>query len=274
MQNNKTVQLQKPFHYIDVGKGEVLLLIHGWLGTKEDFEFNIDALAKKYRVITFDLPGNNGVKDLGPSDINGYIAFIREFLKATSLVTKKITIIGQSFGASIVLNYVNKYPQNIKKIVLFSLVLTQSNGQRKFLSKFLLRYKNTRILQFLIGKLKSSNFYIRYIVDLTCIKTSKNFKRIAEVTKEGLIKSTAKTYIEGYASLLTLESEKELKTLERSRIPYLIIYGDKDKVVSLNLLPKLTFLQNKIKMIKNANHSPNRDFPELFNKTVFTYLEK
>lgn len=273
MINNKTVKLRKPFCYIDIGKGEVLLLIHGWLGTKEDWEFNIDALAKKYRVITFDLPGNNGVKDLGPSDINGYITFIRDFLKATGLLTKKITIIGQSFGASIALNYVNKYPQNIKKIVLFSLVLTESNGQRKFLSKFLLQYKNTRILQFLIGKLKSSNFYIKYIVDLTCIKTSKNFKRIAQTTKEGLITSTAKTYIEGYASLLTLESEKDLKILERSRIPYLIIYGDKDKVISLNLLPRLTFLQKKITMIKNANHSPNRDFPEIFNKKVLEFLE-
>ena len=43
--------------YVDAGRGESVLLIHGLRGSIESWTHNIDDLAKRFRVVAVDLPG-------------------------------------------------------------------------------------------------------------------------------------------------------------------------------------------------------------------------
>lgn len=55
---------------LEAGSGTALMLVHGFGGAKEDFSDHIDALATRYRVITFDHRGH-GQSD-APDDASAY----------------------------------------------------------------------------------------------------------------------------------------------------------------------------------------------------------
>ena len=52
-------------HYIDTGKGRVLVLLHGFLGSHEVWSVFIKKLSKKFRVIAIDLPGHGETPAIG-----------------------------------------------------------------------------------------------------------------------------------------------------------------------------------------------------------------
>ena len=52
------------------GPGAPLLCVHGFTGSKEDFEPVLDALAAERRVVAVDLPGHGGTP--GPDDPAAY----------------------------------------------------------------------------------------------------------------------------------------------------------------------------------------------------------
>jgi pimeloyl-ACP methyl ester carboxylesterase len=45
-------------HYLEAGGGKPLVLVHGFSQTAEQFKFQIEGLADRYRVITLDLRGH------------------------------------------------------------------------------------------------------------------------------------------------------------------------------------------------------------------------
>jgi pimeloyl-ACP methyl ester carboxylesterase len=53
--------------FAEQGKGNAVMLFHGFLESKENFSELSSVLSKKFRVITVDLPGH------GKSDCFGYI---------------------------------------------------------------------------------------------------------------------------------------------------------------------------------------------------------
>jgi len=48
---------EKRIRYIEKGEGPPLILLHGMGGSLEWWEYNLDALSQKCRVIAFDFPG-------------------------------------------------------------------------------------------------------------------------------------------------------------------------------------------------------------------------
>ena len=52
-------------HYLEAGEGPVLMLMHSNGASAYEYEFVIDELAKRYRVIAWDMPGQ-GDSDTPP----------------------------------------------------------------------------------------------------------------------------------------------------------------------------------------------------------------
>jgi len=101
------------------GKGFPLILIHGFGSKKEIWKPQIIDFSKKYKTITFDLRGT------GKTDRPNYpytmelfaedIKDLMDYLKIEST-----HLIGRSLGGMIAQNFVLKYPQNVKKLVLIA----------------------------------------------------------------------------------------------------------------------------------------------------------
>ncbi len=112
--------------YIDEGKGEVVLLVHGLASNAGFWRYNISALAKNFRVIAVDLPG------YGKSDKGNYsykMTFFAKTLKQLldDLQIDKVNFVGHSMGGQIGIWFSILYPERVKKLVLAS-----SSGIEKF----------------------------------------------------------------------------------------------------------------------------------------------
>jgi pimeloyl-ACP methyl ester carboxylesterase len=104
--------------FSDTGKGRVVVLLHGFLGSHEIWEQTIINLSKSYRVIAIDLPGHGG------SDNFGYVHtmdLLAKSLKAVldHLKLKKYVLIGHSMGGYAALAFADLFPDNIKGICLY-----------------------------------------------------------------------------------------------------------------------------------------------------------
>jgi pimeloyl-ACP methyl ester carboxylesterase len=105
-------------HYTDNGKGEVIVLLHGYLETSEIFRSFGAKLAVNYRVICVDLPGH------GQSDIYGEVhtmEFMAEAVKEVldySGITK-VFMTGHSLGGYVSLAFLELFPKYLKGYCLF-----------------------------------------------------------------------------------------------------------------------------------------------------------
>jgi long-chain acyl-CoA synthetase len=99
---------------------KALVFVHGYAGCAETWQFQISHFAHEYRVVVPDLRGH------GQSDAP-YTQYTMEEL-VTDLQTvvehlnlpEKFVLVGHSFGGSICVEYANRYPENLDKLVLIA----------------------------------------------------------------------------------------------------------------------------------------------------------
>lgn len=108
----------KELAYSDRGKGDVLVLLHGYLGSLIIFENLSQELSRHFRVISVDLPGH------GQSDIisethtmEDMAERIRYLLDHLSI--DKVLLIGHSLGGYVTLAFLSIYPERVAGYILF-----------------------------------------------------------------------------------------------------------------------------------------------------------
>lgn len=118
-------------HYITVGRGADLVMLHGFLGNLAVWHLTmVPALRGDYRVTTYDLRGH------GYSSVtaNGYTtADMAEDLRALldGLGIERPFLVGHSFGADVCLHFALRYPERVDRIVALEPGLAALVGQRK-----------------------------------------------------------------------------------------------------------------------------------------------
>lgn len=115
MPPEKAVQLYgQSIHYYDAGQGPALILVHGLGGQAASWAANIGPLSGNHHVYAFDQIG------FGHSDkplINYKIATFVDFLQAfmESLGIPKATLVGNSLGGWIVVDFTAHHPEMVDK---------------------------------------------------------------------------------------------------------------------------------------------------------------
>ncbi len=108
-------------HYVDVGEGRPIVLLHGASASLRDFHASIlPELSKTRRVIAFDRPGygyseRNSDAWLSPAK---QAAIIREALQKIGV--EQPVIVGHSWAGSVVLAYLLDYQQDVSGAVLLA----------------------------------------------------------------------------------------------------------------------------------------------------------
>jgi pimeloyl-ACP methyl ester carboxylesterase len=106
--------------YRDSGGGdEVLLLIHGMAGSSETWRSVIAQLSKRYRVIAPDLLGHGqSAKPRGDYSLGAFAVWLRDLLD--ELGVSRASIIGQSLGGGVAMQFVYQHPDYCRRLVLIS----------------------------------------------------------------------------------------------------------------------------------------------------------
>lgn len=99
---------------------ETLFFLHGYAGCAETWEYQINHFASEYRVIAPDLRGH------GKSDAPYTQYTMAELVEDIQTIVEelhlpeKFILAGHSFGGAICVEYANKYPQRLSKLVLIA----------------------------------------------------------------------------------------------------------------------------------------------------------
>jgi len=112
-------------HYIDVGAGPPVLLLHGSGGSLAAWqEGAIDRLAKNHRVIAFDLFGN-GLSERNPSFAYGYTLWVDQAVELLqALGIEHVTVIGHSVGGALACILAADHPERVDHVVTIGTGMT------------------------------------------------------------------------------------------------------------------------------------------------------
>jgi pimeloyl-ACP methyl ester carboxylesterase len=117
-------------HYLTVGRGPDVVMLHGFLGNLAVWHLAIaPALRGEFRITTCDLRGH-GYSDVTP---NGYTtSILARDLKGVldALGIEKPILVGHSFGADICLHFALLYPERVSKVVAIEAGLAALVHQR------------------------------------------------------------------------------------------------------------------------------------------------
>ena len=236
---------------IDKGKGKVILLIHGLFGALSNWKTVINELSKNYRVIVPKLPIIE--VDTSKASISGLSEFIRNFISLKKL--KNISIIGNSLGGHLALDYVINYQKNVS-----NLILTGSSGlfENSFGGSFPKRgdynYINERVNYTFFNPKILSKKYIQEIYD-----TLNNNDKCLNIIK--LARSAQRNNMS--------------KLLHKITSPTLLVWGLNDTITPPSVAHEFNRLikNSKIKFIDNCCHAPMMEHPKLFNKYIVDFLK-
>jgi pimeloyl-ACP methyl ester carboxylesterase len=118
-------------HYVKVGRGPVLVLIHGILGSRRDWEQLVSLLQRDFTVIAPDLLGHgDSATPRGDYTLGGHAGRLRDLLDL--LGVRRATLVGHSLGGGVAMQFAWLFPERCERLVLVS-----SGGLGRDLSRIL-----------------------------------------------------------------------------------------------------------------------------------------
>jgi len=250
--------------YEERGKGEPVILLHGWGSSRKQWLLNLKALAPRFRAIALDLPGfGESEESAFPYTLDGMAFFLEAFRDALRLPS--FHLLGHSMGGCLSIRYTVLFPEKVRRLILVSTpTRTVSMGLRAlmpgaecFLS-LTYRMRNEDVLKWMFYR----GLYQPEYQDLDFVHT--NVKANALATKRAISGSTR------------LVRKMDLADdLRRIGQPTLIVFGDKDRSVNpREALRQRALLPHPYMTILTAcAHCPPYERPELFNTVVLDFLE-
>lgn len=122
IKTKKLVANGRTFSYYDVGNGPLVVLLHGFNGTKVQWRMFMCALMHRYRLIALDIPGF--VFDAKLSSKEDYslgplISHIEDFLREIS--AKQIHLVGHSAGSTLASFYTIENQRQVSSLTLMAM---------------------------------------------------------------------------------------------------------------------------------------------------------
>jgi 3-oxoadipate enol-lactonase len=102
---------------VRAGRGRDLVILHSLLADRHAFDPVLSALADKFRVTLFNLPGFHGSQPVLPALMDAYIARIEDGFEEFGIQPDSI-LLGNGFGGTLALAFALAHPDRISRLVL------------------------------------------------------------------------------------------------------------------------------------------------------------
>lgn len=257
------------------GSGPVLVLIHGMAGSSATWRFVLPTLAEHFTVVAPDLVGHGeSEKPRGDYSLGAFASGVRDLLLA--LGHEHATLVGQSFGGGVAMQFAYQFPERCERLVLVS-----SGG---------LGDEVTLLLRLLA--LPGSEF----VLPLAC----NNFIHGAGVTVSGWLANiglhagrhvaevwdsygsladgeTRTAFLHTLRSVIDVEGQR-VSAADRlylaAGVPTLIVWGDHDRIIpveqgraSHDAIPG-----SRLEIFEGVGHYPQCERPERFCDVLVDFM--
>lgn len=250
-------------HYTDSGKGRVIVLLHGFLGSLEVWSELCKKLSKSFRVIAIDLPGHGETPSIG---YYHSMELLAQSVKAVldKAGVRRYVIVGHSMGGYAALAFAELYPDNVSGLCLFNSTSYADSEEKKKE-----REKVIRLVK------KEHKHYVAEVV--TSLFASENISKIPNELEK--VKRIA-TLVSKQSIINSLEGMKERKSrdliLKFAEFPVLFIVGKKDSVINYETMYAQMGLCKypSILMLENCGHMGFYEAPKETAKELLLFADR
>ncbi|RMG89441.1 MAG: alpha/beta hydrolase [Chloroflexi bacterium] len=251
-------------HYESIGRGQPIILLHGWINSWDVWRDSMIALAKtgRYRVYALDFWGfGDSAKGTRTSNtafrISSYVEMVYQFMETLGI--QEAPVFGHSMGGTVSLQMALTHPDRVRKVAVVG-----SPVVGKSLNPFLQ----------LAGYGAIAKLVWRYPIILHSIMRillAKDSKKVRRMIFRDVQRTTMESFFRSIGDLRDTDLRQKLGELH---IPTLGIYGTKDNIVSPS---NAKLLQNGVKsahiaMMTRSRHFPMTDEPQRFIETLTHFL--
>ncbi len=247
---------------------QTIVLVHGVNGRAlGDWKNQIPLLAKKYHVLTFDLPGfGDSSKDVAYYSPTKYAKFIDYVVKRYA--HGNIILVGHSMGGAISLRYLANYPDTVERLVLVDVAGVL--------------HRVAYVRQLANGWVKSSAGDNSGLISFADKMTNRLLSKMeplagpfTNMMAEQFLKRELLNVDASAVSMLTLSNEDLSDALLKVDPPTMIVWGEHDLVAPMRTAQLLRehIPDARFEVIAGAAHVPMIDAPDQFNRVLMDYLD-
>ena len=240
--------------YSDTGKGNAMVLLHGFLENQTMWQDLVPELSQKYRVITIDLLGHGKTTVSAPIfTMEVQAEMVHEVMKKENIT--QAHLVGHSMGGYIALALLEKYPKMVKKITLLNSTSLADNEERKALRD-----------RAMVAVQQNKDLYVGIAVANLFAEDNRTlFAKEIEWIKHEAQKTSAEGII---ACIKGMKIRKDRTfLLHQNLVPIQVILGEKDPVLPME---SQEFLK-EIPFVK-VYYSPDGHMSWMENKTGLFHL--
>ncbi len=245
------------------GKGNPIVLIHGFLETSETWADFSKLLSERFTVISVDLPGH-GKSELfeEPYSMCKYAESIYHILNEEKI--PKAILTGHSMGGYVALAFAENYPYMLSGLCLFHSTPFADSKEK-------MKARTETINQIITGnkeiicKNHAKAVYADENIGKFTKEISEGEKIALSVSDEGIV-----------ASLLAMKDRKDRNDiLEKLQVPFLYIQGKKDRFIPENVIHRINMPENfEVSVLDNSGHTGFTEEKEKSLKLINDFANK
>lgn len=261
--------------FVKVGRGPVVLLLHGLGCDHTTWEPVIESLSRRYTVLAPDLLGH-GASDKPRADytLGGYANGMRDLL--TVLGIDKVTVIGHSFGGGVAMQFGYQYPERTERLMLVA-----SGGLGPEVTPAI-RAITTPGFDQVVGVLTLPGVRHLGMAGLRALsrvpsKLTRDLDEVATIydtfkdrDARHAIRHVVRAVVDWQGQIVTMADRAYLT----EAMPMSVVWGRDDRVIPVRHANHVLELapHARVEVVPDCGHFPHKDHPTRFVRIVHEFI--
>jgi pimeloyl-ACP methyl ester carboxylesterase len=248
-------------HYEAYGRGQPVILLHGWLGSWGYWLQTMEALKHQYRCYALDFWGfGDSGKRRSSYQVMDFVSLVEQFMDRLGI--ESAPVVGHSMGGTVSVLLAITKPERVQKAIAVGSPIVGDS------LNILLRLAGKPWIASVVWHMPAAlqfgiKFFSPYVV--------KDGPQWYKMITRDLSQTTLEAFFLSIGSLRKTDLRPQLPGITR---PVMGIYGVNDNVVQPNqadLIDKNVPV-SRVKMMTESGHFPMLDEPQAFNASLAEFL--
>ncbi len=248
-------------HYEAYGRGQPVILLHGWLGSWGYWLRTMEALKNQYRCYALDFWGfGDSGKRRSSYQIKDFVSLVDQFMDRLGI--EAAPIVGHSMGGTVAISLALTKPERVQRIIVVGSPIVGSS------LNIFLRLAGKPWIASIVWNLPTA---LQFGIRLSSPFIVGNWSEWYQMITRDISRTTLEAFFTSINSLHKTDLSQQLPTLTA---PVMGIYGVGDNVVEpnqANVIAKRAPI-SRIKMMNGSKHFPMLDEPQAFNSQLADFL--
>ncbi len=256
------------------GQGPVLLLLHGIAGSSLTWVPAMRLLQSDYTVLAPDFLGHGASeRPLGDYSLGNLATVMRDFLNLLGI--DRATVVGQSFGGGVTLQFAYQFPERCER-----LVLVDAGGLGREVS-WILRLATLPGAEYVMPALFPAFvrnwgdpvikfFGGRGFRNAEAVEMWRSYKSLTEGDSRNAFVRTMRSVIDPGGQSVSAADRLYLA----AHMPTLIVWGDRDRIIPLDHAYRAheSMPNSRLEVMKGVGHYPHAEDPVGFVEILRDFL--